>query len=135
MILMVIFSIKLVSVASVCVTPASGTPQAQGYCSDLSAKNLFDLYTDQGLTPGGIVKYQVRKYRHGTMILLLNVQIIVRLLSLASFLITIVKQVIVLPILEKLLLRAMLPINFSLKMVIFLRFYRQKNKYFPCNMI
>jgi hypothetical protein len=61
MILMVLFSIKMVCVASVCVTKSSGTLQASGYssCSDLSsARNSFALYIDKGLAPGGRVAYQ-----------------------------------------------------------------------------
>jgi hypothetical protein len=61
MILMVLFSIKMICVASVCVTQSSGTLQASGYasCSYLSsARNLFDLYIDMGLAPGGKFEYQ-----------------------------------------------------------------------------
>ncbi len=55
MIMMVIFSIKLVSVASVCVTQSSGT---SGDCSDRSASSSFDLYINQGLTQGGRLIYE-----------------------------------------------------------------------------
>ncbi len=55
MILIVLFSIKLVSVVSVCVTPASGT---SGDCSDRSIANNFDLFDNKGLIPGGIIKYR-----------------------------------------------------------------------------
>jgi hypothetical protein len=60
MILMVLFSIKMVCVASVCVTQSSGTLQASEYssCSDRSsAENTFYLYIDKGLAPGGQVVY------------------------------------------------------------------------------
>ena len=51
MIVMVIFAIKLVCVASVCVTPASGT---SGKCSDLeSTADMFVVHVDKKLTPGG----------------------------------------------------------------------------------
>jgi hypothetical protein len=61
MILMVLFSIKMVCVASVCVTQSSGTLQASEYssCSDRSsAENSFYLYIDKGLAPGGKVAKQ-----------------------------------------------------------------------------
>ncbi len=52
MIVMVIFSIKLISVASVCVTPASGT---SGGCSEFSSVGAFKLNKNKGITPGGVV--------------------------------------------------------------------------------
>jgi hypothetical protein len=53
MILMVIFSIKLVSVATVCVTSASGT---SGDCSNLSAaEKFFVIYKNQGITAADIL--------------------------------------------------------------------------------
>ncbi len=50
MIVMVIFAIKLVCVASVCVTPASGT---SGDCSDLLPAGSFDIHENEGFTPSG----------------------------------------------------------------------------------
>ncbi len=59
MILMVLFSIKLASVASVCVTLSTGALKASTYssCNDRSVYQDLKLYIDQRLTTGGIISY------------------------------------------------------------------------------
>ena len=59
MILMVLFLIKVVSVASVCVTLSTGTPKASTYssCNDRSVYQDLKIYIDQGLTTGGVISY------------------------------------------------------------------------------
>ncbi len=59
MILMVLFSIKMVSVASVCVTLPTETLEASAYssCTDRPVDSSFGLYIDEGLANGDPISY------------------------------------------------------------------------------
>jgi hypothetical protein len=55
---MVLFSIKMASVASVCVIPQQLQASAYSSCNDRSWDSILNIYTYKGLSRGGRVVYE-----------------------------------------------------------------------------